>query len=103
MRRLPVMDYGPGAGREQPATAAKPTLIRRCVHSADPSYGISRDVIGIEGDQMARRFPHAEQLVIDGCQRFDWRGGEPERGEVLMSRPEILNHQVERGLLRGDV
>ena len=49
---------------------------------------------------MAGGFSDTEKLVIDGRHRFDWCRSEPQRGEALMSRSEIFNHQVKRGISR---
>lgn len=49
---------------------------------------------------MAGRFSDTEQFVIDGWHSFDRRRSEPQRGEALMCRSEVLNHQVKRGITR---
>jgi len=50
---------------------------------------------------VAGGFSDTEELVIDGGHRFDRRRSEPQRGEALMRRTEIFNHQVKLRISQG--
>ena len=47
---------------------------------------------------MAGGLSDTEELVIDGWHRFNGRRSKAQRGEALMRRTEVFNHQVERGI-----
>ena len=47
---------------------------------------------------MARGLSDTEELVINGWHRFNGRRSKPQRGEALMRRTEVFNHQVKGGI-----
>src|SRR6185295_17309505 len=55
-------------------------------------------MIRIEGDEMPCRFADTEEFVIDRWHRLNRRRCEPERSELLVSRTEILDHEVKRSV-----
>ena len=52
---------------------------------------------------MPCRFPDTEKFVIDRWHRLDRRWGEPERDEVLVSRTQILDHEIKRRVSWNDL